>query len=770
MRGEGGLPGRLRTDPRARTAAGVALVLAALVAFDLAFLHFGTYRGLKFDQAAYYGRSHALLDLGRRAAPALAPLLPAVETGWPEVGQGWSALARAMSTQGPAYPAFLALAQVALGPGPERVRLAQVLLHAATALFVFLLARRAATPPAPAVGALALLLFALYAPFTDMASQLLTETLCVFLLAAAAWLGLGLAGAGRRPLWGAPLLGLALAALALTRPALFPLALLLLAGGAALLAARFRRERARPLAAAIGLLLAAWLVPYLGWQAALSRAAGTGAFYLTVSRAPGTDLRESYDVANGGWPRPLLFTAPFGRSRFAPPPGESLARHPFRSLALRAEKLYRLWHAPATAYANPFGLPGAFTDWLHGLLVAGGACGLLLLRRGPPAWFLGLPVLYTSAVYVLYYPEERRFAFAAMPCVIVLCALALPPVAAALRRTLAGPGRRRARWGLGAWLAALALGGAWLAVFPGAALPGVPAAAAYGTAVALLLAALLAGAAWVAGKVAEGAPALRRATLAGLVVLVAVPVGVHLGGYRDGSTWKADLADPQQAALQVFRLPPGLDPGRVAAARLLLDVRDGDGRVDDLEVTVNGRVQRDRVGAGEMHRDLRLAAEDFAPLRRGLEWDRLDVVPGMRQWLSYRLDPALLGGGRVAVAVRPTAPPGPSGPTELYGDAAGGDPGRDRGPRPWLDPEMNRRVRVLRFSGRESLYRYETYGDLRLYGGRLAGESRSARLVRVPGAAAPEERSDLSAAPLRQTGRYRIRLQLVTTDGVEVIL
>lgn len=776
MSGEGSPFGRLREDPRARAvAACVALILVALVVFDLVFLAHGTYRGVKFDQAAYYGRSHALLDLWRRSAPALAPLVPPASADWPEVGLDWAPVVRAMTTQGPAYPIFLALTQAVLGTGPERVRLAQVLLHAATALLVFLVARRLASP---GVGLLALALFALYAPFTVMASQLLTETLCVFLLALAAWLGLGLAregpaANGRRSLWAAPLLGLTLVALALTRPSLFPLSGLLLAGVAGWLLARFRRDRAGPLAVAAALLLAAYLAPYLAWQTTMSRAVRPGTFYLMVSgpRSPDTDLRESYDVPNGGWPRPLLFTARHGQSRFAPPPGESIARHPFASLVLRAEKAYRLWHAPATTYANPFGLPGWFTDGLHVLLVVGGACGLLFLRRGPPFWFLGLPVLYTSAAYVAYYPEERRFAFVAMPCVIVLCALALPPLAAALRRALGGEHRRRARLGLGAWLAAVGLGAAWLGAFPGAAAPGVPAAAAYGAAVALLTAALLAAAAWVAWRVVpEPAPAVRWGTLVGLAVLLAVPVGAHLGKYRDGSTWSVALADPDQAALQVFRLPPGLVPGRVAAARLLLDVRDGDGRVDDLEVSVNGRVQGDRVRAGEMHRDLRLAAEDFAPLLRGLDWERLEVVPGMRQWLAYRLDPALLANGTVAVAVRPTAVPGPSGPTRLYGDAAWGDPHDYRGPRPWLDPEVNRRLRHLRFGGRESLYRYETYGDLRLHGGRLAGESRSTRLVHAPGAAAPVERRDLSDAPLRQTGSYRIRLQLVTTDGIEVFL
>jgi len=252
---------------------------------------------------------------------------------------------------------------------------------------------------------------------------------------------------------------------------------------------------------------------------------------------------------------------------------------------------------------------------------------------------------------------------------------------------------------------------------------------------------------------------------------------LHMAHYGDWHTWRLTLAHPGEAAVQVFRLPRPLAPGEVGEARLLVDIRDPDGHVGNVEVRVNGVPQHGLVRAADQPGSFKHVVANLAPLRPDLDWDAVDVVPGARQWLTYVLDPAALAGiPTVTVAMRLTgAPPDGGGAITLYGDAPWGDPAAYRGPRPWVSQEAFRTLHRPRFGGRASIWRYQTYGDMRLYGGgRLTGESRSAYVTLASAGPdkGPEQRAredDLSTDPLIQTGSYRIRLQLISRDGAEVL-
>ncbi|MBI5136220.1 MAG: hypothetical protein HZA24_02665 [Nitrospirae bacterium] len=754
---------------RAATVSVLALVAALLVALDLCFFAAGTYRAPVFDAALYLELANYLLVIVGGHVPGMAGWVAAMAPTVPverAADLDGDVVVRYLAGKGLGYPAFLAGAQLLLGEGVERLRLAQALLHGLSAVLVFDIARRLAPP---AVAFLALGLFALYLPATYMASQVLAESLCLFLILLAVLLAMilcrGAAGPRRAP-WLAAALGLVLFWLGVSRPAYFPFSLLAVAGLALLVPWRLRARGGGAAALAGVLLMGAYLVPYLAWQAQVTRAHHAEAFLFSPSgqRSITPSLNESYDLANDGWVAPAAFVGPRGRNPYAPPALDSVREHPLDSALLRVEKFYRLWKGPAVTYVNPFILSGHVTAALHGLLVLGALVGLATVARGLPALLLAAPVVYTAAVYTGYFSEERRFAFPVMGLVAVLCALGLhwawrAYVDAGLRAYGHRVGFRPGLWAalcVTAWM--LAAGPGWV-VQPWVD-PGLTHLAA-----ALLLGMLLAaGAVWLARH--AGLDMGRRVWAGALLLGCGVlPVTVHLARDPGWHAWSLPLSRPGTLAVQTFLLPDGLTAEAIAVATLQLDVRDGDGRVDDLDVRLDGMPLTGPVSVAAMPGPLRFAAEQMTPLRQ-VDWRTVAVVPGMRQWLTYRLPPQLLAAGAAQVSVRARAP---GADTRLYGDLAFGNPAVAAGPRPWIAPaDLKRHARRLVHLGRDSLWRYQTEGDMRLYGGTpLSGRAQSGF---VPGPGLPKQADDLSSAPLRQGGGYRIRLQLITVDGRELIL
>jgi hypothetical protein len=768
-------PGRAFTGRAAGLA--VTAVLALVLAFDLTYLARGTYRAPTGDPARYAEGGMLLLATAYQRLPWTRPWLSDLAPHVAGVSVTPEQLTRRLAEQGPVNPALLAagIAVFGLDPdGPDRaMHTVQVVLHLASAFLVWVVARNLA---GPGIGLTALVLFALYAPGTYMTSQLLSENPSLPLVLLAAYAGLRLpggGGAGRGAGFGA-LLGLSLAALALTRPVYIGLAFLGLGAVAAwAFGAVLRRRGARAALLGAGAAAACFLAPYLAWQAHMVDVYHLDRFPVSPAgpREIGTIVQESYNVRDAGWEQAgIVQNLP--RERFPQPTvTESILGDPLGSAALRVEKLYRLWRFPSDKYGNPLLLPRRVGEAYHVGLVILGVVGLWLLRRRWALIPVALPILYTTGIYTATFSDERRFAYPVMGLVIVLAAVALrwawreaPGALAALRD------RRRAAWAA-AWMGVVLVAG--LGVFrPSAfALPGPVGPRGQYLAFLAVLAVALAAACAVAGRrLAAGDRRAGAGAALLLVGLLLVPPVVHLARFHDWSTWRLCLDRPGPMAVQRIELPPDLGWDRVSAATLQVDVVDPDGRADGLVALADGRPLKGLLrGMGGSLWWLRLAAETQAPLVRGVDWDRLNAVPGMHQWLVWRLDPAAFAGRRAvtfAVGLAPNATAADA--VTLFGDEPAPD-GTDPGPRVWVIPELVEVPLAAPPIGRAAWKRHELYGDLRIHGGtRLVGHSESRY---VPDAARPAFRTDdLSDAPLRQTGTYRIRLQLLTRDGRELVL
>jgi hypothetical protein len=761
-----------------RAVAGyVALVLAALLACDLVYIARGEYRGVKYDAAVYYAESHAILhklgDAVRHRTHALdgTDLVRNVYGPTPS----FDAVVRWTAFRGVAYPAYLAAVQLAFGRGVDRARLGNVALHLGSAVLAW---RLGVLLGGAGVGLGALTLFALYLPFTYMTSVLLTETLAGFLTLLAVWSGVAFLENGLRGRLAAAVLpavfGLALIGMGLTRPGLAPLALVMVLLFAGMAVWRRGRPHAPRLLAGAALAVAFAGVPYLAWQHTLTAAFGMEHFTFAPAgpRMVSPSMAESYDWETGGWPRPAAFTAaPGGRMLQPPPVAEAVRGAPLEAVLLRLEKFYRLWKAPATAYFNPlWGLRWPLKA-LHGLILAAGLMGLLLVPppRGWPLVFL--PVAYTAALYTAYFSDEQRFILPVMGLLIVLAARAAVDAWGRMGDPARTP--RHLAPDL-AWFAGLVLSGAYLAADGFALLPALDPRWVH-VAAALLFTACLAAGTWRVGRLLWGGRetpwgALR---LGAVVAVLALPVGVHTLHYADWYSWRTPLRDPGQRIVQGFALPPGLDWGRVAAATLQIDATDADGRLDNLEVLVNGLPQGSLIPGRLLPASYRHVEEELAPLVRGVDWTQVDVAPGLPQWLLYRLDPAWLAGtDRITVSLRLKRPARSEREViEIGGELPGPDPDVQLGPRPWLLPGDARRLAMVPFRGRASYWRYQTYGDMRIHGGtRLKGTRVSAYVPEAGAEAVLGPDGDLSPAPFRQTGSYRIRLQLITTTGAELFL
>lgn len=757
-----------------RTVLFVGLIVTGLFLFDLAFLAYGTYRIPEYDGLYYYLRAGQIIAW-------LGDLLPPVKqlfshSGFAPEYAGYfnfDKLALNMAKQGIGYPMFLAGLQLVVGEGQDRVRIGQALLHVLSALLVY---RVAMVPFSRKVALVALVLFAAYVPFTYMASQILAENLCVFLILLSVYLAVRTLSSPRkwRPVLGV-LFGLTLIWLALTRPVFAPLVAVMLLLWLGVVFYRWKAERSASLTGAVAMTLVAFLAPYLVWQSAMTRVHHLDHFTFSVAgpRVIDASLSESYDIRTGGWPKPAAFIEHEGGRSLSPVPvWDSIRAHPFDSLMLRVEKLYRLWRGPATAYTNPMLVPREATGLFHVMLVTCGLFGLVLARRNAAWLFLLLPVAYTTAAYTFYFSEERRFVFPVMALVIIVAAgllrEAAPRVWEALRGQSFRPHRKTA-----AVLGVLALSGVYVHAGAGS----VPVSAISGKPLHLLMALLCSGALAALGWRATGwlaAPAEpARPLRVALVLALGLPIAVHLTWFHDWYSWKLTLKRPDQVATQVIRLPDGLDPEQVAVARLHLDILDRDGKLDNLAVAVNGERLDRFIPGGELPGAYRYVVEKLAPLQPDIDWQAVDVAPDTPMWLTYPLDfSAFSPGEPLVVTVGLNRPPAHSGEfVELGGALPTGTGGVTRGPVPWLDRKMLKKMRAVPIAGRESYWRYQTYGDMRIHRTvQLAGSSASRY---VTGAGTDRERvatGDLSDDVMFQTGAYRIRLQLITRDGREVLL
>lgn len=781
--GEAGALRRVVSRRNVMAGLGVAAVIAGLLAFDLTYLAHGTYRPVIGDPQRYARRAMLLLESVAQRHPVVEAAIPGLAALVPQDPIDPSYVVLGLGGQGPGNPAFLALSVAAFGldrGNPLRaMRTGEILLHLLSALLLWAVARRLG---GNRFGLGVLALYALYGANTYMASQLLSENVCTPLVLLAVYAGLRLAGgvAGWRAVGFGAVLGLCLIGLALARPVYTGLAFLALGAAGAWAGGAVLRRRVGPAAlVGVGAAATCFFVPYLAWQLTLVEAYHMDHLPISTAgpRQIGYKLQESYNVGADGWAWAGILQNSERYWLPQPTVGESLRDHPLASAALRVEKLYRLWRYPSDKYGNPLLLPRGVGETYHAALVLLGALGGWLLWRRRALIPVLLPVAYTTLIYTATFSDERRFAFPVMGLVIVLAAVALqwalgvvPGALAALRD------RRRAAWSA-LWLVAAAGAGAGVFRSSAFALPGpVAPYAQYLAFLAVFALAVVVACAVVAKGFAGGGRERWAATLFLAGVLVVPPV-VHLARYHDWSTWRLDLRRPGQQVFQTIRLPSEVRWEEVRAATLQVDVLDPDGLADALVVLANGR----KLGSPEQNFDgtrmwVKYMGESHAPLLRGVDWTRVHAVPGMHQWLVWPLDPAAFMGRRTVTFALGLAP----GATEadamtLFGDVPAGRYGTDPGPRVWLLPELVGGPVAMPPVGRNSLRRNAMYGDMRIYGGtRLMGRSESRYLPDANDPATLRSldagHRDLSDAPLRQTGGFRIRLQLLTRDGRELVL
>lgn len=118
---------------------------------------------------------------------------------------------------GPAYEFFLAGLYAAFGHRPEAVWIAQAVIHALSALFLFFIARRVFPGEGAVIGTIAAAFFGLHPDLIEISAMLMTETLYLFLTILAVWCFVRAYEAPRSVLF-AGALGIALGVAVLARP------------------------------------------------------------------------------------------------------------------------------------------------------------------------------------------------------------------------------------------------------------------------------------------------------------------------------------------------------------------------------------------------------------------------------------------------------------------------------------------------------------------------------------------------------------------------
>lgn len=641
--------------------------------------------------------------------------------------------------KGEAYAAGVGLIYAATGGSRRAVHHVQAILDTLSCLLLFGIARALG---GRAVGIVALVLAATYEPFFFTAGRLQTESVSMVLLLAGLWAAVA---APRRGATAWHLVGgLATALAMLTKPALQLLLPVFL--GAVVLRHRECpwRDIARPVA--VFLVGFALLIgPRLVWtQVAFGEGSWTG------SSSPGNHVYGGAVIANHGWKT--------DRQSFANPPrGELLAvlgdpprrsatdadqwraawrtwlLHPVGSAGVMLHKLYVAWALPYNDARHEF-LAGRGTQQrIHRVLMILGLFGVPLALRNPRA---GPPLivvtLYMWATYLIV-AIEVRYAIVAVPLMLCFGAIALVAALrgiARVRRALVLPGTALSVTVISLLLLPLERLAAWLAPDP-----------ARGLRFALTLAAVALGGALFA-TLLEGSRA-RRAVNVGLPVLLVV--AVHALGASKAHVWR-EWESPLSNRTSVRHetvLPSEL--GAPGAAELRIDLLPGPAADCDLILRLNGA----RVFEGAVERNA-MRVREYTPFAQAQGRDRESA----RTWYRFAVPPALLVPGRpvrIELAVRPRAA---AECLTVFGDYPG-PAGQFDGPSV-LSPD--------RMADR-SVYRYLATGDFRM---------RRRTPLWAPGRSSffDGERwsdSDLSLAPGRQLGRYRIFMVLSYPGRVAVL-
>ncbi len=388
------------------------------------------------DSHAYYGLAKAIYEEGSYGGPTF------------EDSSDWS----------PGAPWLYAAAFVATGgPREGTARIVEALLGVASILVVFALGWRLGGRWTALLAALAM---AVYPPFLHSTGELMSEPPAIFTLPAAV---LAFLWASDRPAspWRWLLAGLLFGMTAMFRPEY-----LFVAGAFVVLAAaRLALAREwRLSAAAVGLMIAAMLVPILPWtirnivvlerlvpiSTGSGKALYVGTFYpadgeyqrvkaILYQRETGKSLPPDSQALNEVNPTPLFShvaerypdlprdsaLGKIGKQNFSHYFGED----PIGYLGMTARKIGRMWSSGVGAAFSSG--PGKVLQVLIVLLGIGGLVLLGIWRRWWELLALAAPIVLVTAVGAISLAAPRRNEVL-MTLVIPLAALALTSAAAAI--------------------------------------------------------------------------------------------------------------------------------------------------------------------------------------------------------------------------------------------------------------------------------------------------------------------------------------------------
>jgi len=402
------------------------------------------------DAQGYEAAAHRLAEKGSFSFPLLTSGNWAVENGnlvVTEAGRTAHLTAPRNAYTLPGYPAFRAAIIKAVGDTYESrmwTRMAQALLSVLSAGLVYLLGRRFGER----AGLLALLLAAVYPPFAMANSYLQTEVVFTFLLVASvywfvrwsdslSWVdGLAAGAVFGLSLWIRP-------ATALWAP---------VAAGLVVMRAQPQRGRAVFQALAIGILIAAVIMPWwvrnmglynrfvpfstsgavtaieairmdvavqlpFPWQSEAPRQTPAQA---SIERLTATALEPPEpDVANDVELN-AHFDAALTTLRDA-----MLRDYPVAAITSRLRSVAVSFFWPFAVSRSAFGGIPFVVSWLaHAVLLALFVCGVALAPRRTDTWLLVSLPAYTVLLHLLIIPFHRYY-FPAMPAVAVIAAIGL---------------------------------------------------------------------------------------------------------------------------------------------------------------------------------------------------------------------------------------------------------------------------------------------------------------------------------------------------------
>ena len=388
----------------------------------------GTYRQVIYDQERYLDLSKAFVSMMPKY------LRPHYTDQEKRIAKFYEKdLHSQMAFQGFAYPAYLAFIQVLTHSSSiNLIRGSQIILNLFSLYLLILIL--AYIRKVQNISVWLALLFICYMPFIYMGTLILSENLALFLIISIVYLTLRL-HYNKPSLAGIIILSggtaILLNILFFTRPVYFYFSLAYLP--VVMFAALSKHFPLRQKITISIFTVILFLLPYAFWVYYLNNHLQSEkiTFSITRNRSVDNSLNESYWLDIDGFPTAKISQE---KERYAPVAKESITSDPSGSFLLRLEKFYRLWVSPSIAYSNPaWGDKHTITKIYHLLLLMLAFLGLFAIKRWLVRIIIGLPILYTTVIYTLYFSEEHRFIYPIMPLMILLATVAIDAVGSSFR-------------------------------------------------------------------------------------------------------------------------------------------------------------------------------------------------------------------------------------------------------------------------------------------------------------------------------------------------